>query len=923
VYGWEGDIEAWDAIPLRDRSVHVAFDSDLRVNKHVRRAAEKLASFLKQRGAKVEFLLFPEGDDGSKVGLDDYLVKGTTVEELFALTADELPSLPDGIDDDREGPARYESTDDGIFSVTAGKEGEIRTRLANFSARIVAELTYVENPDRPREFEVEVKLNGKAVSVFVTATEFERMSWVIELLGAGAIISAGFGVKDEVRAAIQINSDVPRQINAYDRLGWADLHGDGSQWGFIHARGVIVADSQAGNTAAGQNRPDETSMPGTGSRRDGPKRPIPSAVPADAEVRVQHLSPALSLYALPVPPAGDLLKNAIRISLGFLDLAPDRLTVPLYAGMWRVAIDVVRFSLLLVGPSGLGKTELTAALVQHFGAGMDSEHMPESFVSTTYAVASVAHQACNVVLPVDDLVPGGSAGKIQRAHDQADYLIRSQGNRAGRNRCNRDGSTQGGKESRGLYCITGEDSPPGESLGARYLNLEAVPGDILDVDPGDTTKSEKLKLYQNLARQGYPAMAMAGFLRWVAPNYEKYRREMHDEKLVFRDEVFRGKAAHPRVVDIAADLLAGFDLFLFFALEVGAIGEDEHAELWQRSHDALFETLKAQDRHHVEQDPARRLMDLLGSALTTGRAHLVTMSEDDPKYELGSPRLWGYAERTIRIPVKAEPPPGKEGAASTGEPQGAEKEAGEARQEFEEKTVLEPRGDQIGWRLCDNLYFEPERALGVAQRIAWEAGQPPIPLGKKGLGKRLDKLELLASKEPDRNTSRPLIDGKKTDVWHVLSHKFYEFLEPWEKHWSGRRDEEALREQEESLRRKEERERLAELRMRQAAEFVEQGFSKLFDADPVPDDRPAHQVRDEQATAQPPPAAQDGEGPPHIPPPSAREVDGSPQPTPVSDGESSPPPLHPTNVREVGDGTRPGIGEVAVRPVPDDDFLLD
>ena len=167
---------------------------------------------------------------------------------------------------------------------------------------------------------------------------------------------------------------------------------------------------------------------------------------------------------MPIPPEGAALQNAIHISLGFLDLAPDRLTIPLYAGMWRVAIDVVRFSLCLVGSTGLGKTEFTAALVQHFSRGMDAEHTAESFVSTANAVASVAHQAKNLPLPVDDFVPGGSQGKIQRTHDQADHLIRSQGNRAGRNHCNRDGTTQGGRESRCLYYITGEDSPHGDSL---------------------------------------------------------------------------------------------------------------------------------------------------------------------------------------------------------------------------------------------------------------------------------------------------------------------------------------------------------------------------------------------------------------------------------------------------------------------------
>ncbi len=896
VHGWGGDLETWDAIPLGGRRVLVAFDSDICTKSAVRSAADQLATFLKRRGASVEFILFPGAADGSKVGLDDYLASGKDVAEFFSLSVTDLPEASDEDAEAREGPARYETTDDGIFKITGGKKGENRAMLANFTARITAELTYVENPARAREFEIEAKLNGKVTSVVVTALEFERMNWVIELLGAGAIIGAGQCVRDELRAAIQFNSGQIPRLNGFDRLGWADLRGDGSEWGFIHAGGVIRAEKSGASADSHKNRPEQNPSEDNHLRHDGPKRPIAGPTSELPEIRVHHLSSTLSRYNLPAPPEGDLLRNAIRISLGFLDLAPDRITFPLYAGMWRVLLDVVRFSLFIVGPSGIGKTELAAALVQHFGSGLDSEHPTDSFISTAYSTASSAHQAGNVVYLLDDYVPGGSAGKDQRLQDHAEHLIRSQGNRVGRNRCNRDGSTQGGRESRALYCITGEASPHGESLGARYLNLEAQPGDILDLLPEDTTKSEKLGLYQQLARQGYPAMATAAFLQFIAPDYERHRSELHQQKQAARETSFRGKAVHPRVVDIAADLLAGLEVFMLFAVEVGAIDDAEAETLWQRAHEALWETLKAQDRHHVEQDPARRLLGLLGSAMTTGRAHLLTLADDGHKFEWGSPKIWGYEEKEIKVYSAPPEAPGRDDGSANDSQNPRVGSGGD--EDFVLETVLVPRGDQIGWRHCDNLFFDPDRALGVAQRIAWEAGEPRLSPGKKALGKRLDKLGLLASKEPDRNTARPLIDGKKTDAWHIRVNKFYEFIDPCEEHWETRRDRDALAGHEEAGRRQEELKKVRDARFRKAATYMQGQFLKLLDPVSLPADQTvADPVSEEQPTARPS---------------SVADADG---PSAVQD------------LPDIADGSGPSIphrpeNSFDARPIQDD-FLLD
>lgn len=58
------------------RDAYICFDSpDLQANEQVAHAADALANHLRALGARVRFIILPTGDDGAKVGLDDYLMQ--------------------------------------------------------------------------------------------------------------------------------------------------------------------------------------------------------------------------------------------------------------------------------------------------------------------------------------------------------------------------------------------------------------------------------------------------------------------------------------------------------------------------------------------------------------------------------------------------------------------------------------------------------------------------------------------------------------------------------------------------------------------------------------------------------------------------------------------------------------------------------
>ena len=82
----------WDLVPLADRRVFIVFDSDVMVKAPVHAALVALRSYLSARGADLMFAYLPT--DNGKVGVDDFLANGGTVEELYALATDELREPP-------------------------------------------------------------------------------------------------------------------------------------------------------------------------------------------------------------------------------------------------------------------------------------------------------------------------------------------------------------------------------------------------------------------------------------------------------------------------------------------------------------------------------------------------------------------------------------------------------------------------------------------------------------------------------------------------------------------------------------------------------------------------------------------------------------------------------------------------------------
>jgi putative DNA primase/helicase len=69
----------WAEIALRGRVVLLAFDSDVMTKPEVKGARDRLTAFLRKRGATVVPVYIPNGPNGEKQGLDDYIASRLAV----------------------------------------------------------------------------------------------------------------------------------------------------------------------------------------------------------------------------------------------------------------------------------------------------------------------------------------------------------------------------------------------------------------------------------------------------------------------------------------------------------------------------------------------------------------------------------------------------------------------------------------------------------------------------------------------------------------------------------------------------------------------------------------------------------------------------------------------------------------------------
>lgn len=583
----------FDYIAFKDRLVYCVFDSDSTSNPQVRQALTRLNEHLRRKGAKIRTTKIPPGSGGEKVGVDDYLAQGHTLDDIIGLEAfeDDIPLTL------RERTNEMYCIEDGrLCWVKRSSDGQIVTPLCNFTARITEIITRDNGLDISKAFNIigAEGSGGPLPEVEVPATGLESMSWVTAEWDTRAIISATQTAKGRLREAILLHSQDAARRTIYSHSGWRDFEG---QMAFLTASGAL-------------------GMP-------------------EVDVEIEE---DLKNYALPA--LVDDPTEALKASYDFLQIGNIDVLLPLWAAMYLSPLSEIlepAFTLFLTGPSGSFKSTVTALALNHFGQKFDEYHLPAAWRDTENKLEKLLFLAKDLPLVIDDWAPGQDSAKARELEVKAEHVIRAQGNRQGKGRLRSDTSSRKTYIPRGLLITSGEHLPSGHSHTARVFSVE------LGTDDFDLVKLTAAQSQKHLY-----SVAMSHYILWLGKNWERVRGLLRTQYNVWRDQA-RVEDQHPRMPGVVAWLYAGLGSALDFLSEQGAIDGNEAQAMAKRGWE-VFVNLSAEQSWRIEeQRPGKLFMESLKTLIDQGKAVFWSKDDDAPRAPTPGRVAVGWTDREGNI----------------------------------------------------------------------------------------------------------------------------------------------------------------------------------------------------------------------------------------------------------------------------------
>ena len=418
--------------------------------------------------------------------------------------------------------------------------------------------------------------------VIVPSQEFASMNWLADRWGACCNIEPGTRNKEIVRYAIQSTEQYAVRERRFSCTGWKELDGD---WIYLMPGGEY-----------------DVSLPG--------KLAHYSLEDNGSEDAIAHCVELLRSNVAPKPILHTLFALAALSPLN---------------EFFKHATHEPKLIVALCGKTGSKKSTLAALFLSFFGwfTGVD---LPATFRDTGNSIIANAGLIKDAPFVVDDYHPSGRYEE-QIMRTIAQMLVRAYGDRAGRNRLNRDASLKTATPPQGNCLITAEEMPDVTESGlARCIQLELHQD---DVDLAELTK------HQEYAKAGDFRTVMARYVAWIAEQVstEELQRWFC---MTILDSMFEAGLEdnrqhlkeigvfHDRLPENIAWLSAGATVFALFLQGKGYLSENEAAELAEEMEASLRLVAESQMLSARRQEPADIVVDKLRSMLDCNRLTLLS-----------------------------------------------------------------------------------------------------------------------------------------------------------------------------------------------------------------------------------------------------------------------------------------------------------
>ncbi|MCU6481282.1 hypothetical protein [Arthrobacter sp. A2-55] len=647
----------WREIDLKDRIGWIAFDADLAINPSVHLAAQKLFLQLDEK-SKMSKILFlnPEvnSDDGggmAKAGVDDYLAKAGTWDQLVNQLTTKMPDAPVRNAEDRAGNWRISK--DGLSAeecvpVNNGPGGTVGGYNWEYRLDLGGRIMSLEAVRQPTDQELRTGLFDPDVAPYdVDETQVEiEVSWKGGDHNHSAIVTGPENILNYMPADwVRQGATIPRELllhpswppRAQKGESWlAAVKGHRSEEVVFKTRwmrmGWVPVDKEdpvflVGDQIIGDSDLGGTAVCGVDERR------VPMA---------QHFGVG-DLVDGDYTEAGyrDMIRADFRAVLdayiGSQAWTEEATAAIVLATALRPTIPLrPRTSVYLWGSKGSGKSWSAQAMMYFWARHKDDwqGELPGQAKDTAAAIENAL--SYTPIWVIDDLAPSSMRHQSEAEDAKLSDMTRAVFNNAGKHRMNADMTSRRTRRPMTQLVMTAENELVTPSVKERLIPVNVGPGKL---NP-DRTPTDRIN---ELAREeGLQARFTSHMIRYIrhaaahtpgrwesyVERLEEIRRQVRKSAEIIMKETGATGGSLERITSLAADTLLTFEVLKMMAQDLGM----DNAFVEQFGIEGLghgiVELVNNTHTENRQSAPGASLIRALSALLASGGAHVI--SGDDP-----------------------------------------------------------------------------------------------------------------------------------------------------------------------------------------------------------------------------------------------------------------------------------------------------